>query len=363
MKNISFKIVATSLVAVLSFTACSSEDGQQNAQQQQPAVPVDFFQIEDKPAITSKGYPSLIKPYNEVEIQARVQGVLKEKLFNEGDYIKKGSILYTIEDDTYKANLDQAKANFTKAEKDYTRAVVLLDTKSISDQAYDQYRFVYDDAKAKLEQAQIEFDYTKVLAPIDGIAGIKQHDVGNLVGSNSTNTTLVTITQINPVHAEFSLDKTDVSTYLSQLRSDDAKVVLKKGDKVYEGKVDYISPKLDVNTDTLLLRVKIDNKKRELIVGEFVELTVENINLGNVFLIPEVALVKTSALTFVYVIDANNTAQVRPVQVGMLTKHGVAVKKDSLKAGDKIIVSNIAKVRPNSKVMQMPKAEATQKVN
>ena len=115
-----------------------------------------------------------------------------------------------------------------------------------------------ESAKASLQNSQIQFDYTKIYAPIDGIVGIRKTDVGNLVGSNDSDSLLVTITNTNPVYAEFSLAKDDVIRYLDQIKNKSVKINLLTSNKTYEnGVIDYISPKIDSNTDTLFFKSRI----------------------------------------------------------------------------------------------------------
>lgn len=346
------KLLLIITAIVLGFTACSDEQKapQKGAQAQQAGLPVQVFTIKDEKTMISKSYPGLVQPYEEANVTARVRGILEKKHFAEGAMVKKGQLLYTIEQDTYKANLDQSQANYNKANKDYARANALLESKAISVQDYDAYAYTYEDAKAKLTQAKIEYGYTKVTSPIDGIAGIKQSDIGDLVGSNDDNSLLVTVTAINPVHVEFSLSKEDITQFLGQIREGKSGISINSNDKVYSnGEIDYISPKLDTQTDTLLLRAKFDNSNNELIVGNFSKVELSNLSLGNVFIVPENAVLKTAQTSIVYVIDDNNIAQVRPVVTGNLVQQGMVIKK-GLKANERIVISNLAKLRPNTKV-------------
>ena len=115
-------------------------------------------------------------------------------------------------------------------------------------------------------------NYTKIYAPIDGIIGIKKFDIGNLVGSNDENSSLITITNTNPVYAEFALTKDDASRYISQIKNKNAKINLITSTKTYEnGNVDFISPKIDSNTDTLL------------VVGSCYSLPVSGFDCVNIF--------------------------------------------------------------------------------
>ncbi|RXJ54434.1 efflux RND transporter periplasmic adaptor subunit [Candidatus Marinarcus aquaticus] len=349
-------LITTTLI--LGFTACSDEQKKpQNATAQNAGLPVQVFSVKNEKVTTTKSYPALIKPFEEADVNARVQGILKKKHFKEGEFVHKGQLLYTIEQDTYKANLDQAQANYNKANKDYKRAQALLESKAISVQDYDAYVYTYEDAKAKLTQAKIEYGYTTVTSPIDGIAGIKKSDIGDLVGSNDDNSLLITITAIDPVHVEFSLTKDDISSFLSQIRAGKSEIAIENGGhKVTGGMIDYIAPKLDSQTDTLLLRAKFENTNNELIVGNFTKVEISNLSLGDVFVVPENAVLKTAQANIVYVIDANGIAKVRPVLTGDLVTKGIVIK-DGIKANEQIVISNLAKLRPDTKVQIVNKAK------
>ncbi len=321
---------------------------------QLPPLPVEVFKVENKTSTTIKTYPSIIKTFEEVNVTARVKGLLVEKYFNEGDFVKRGTLLYKIEQDTYLANLNMKKAEFTKAQKDYQRAKSLIASKSISEQSFDDYSYKYETSKASLQQAQIEFDYTKIYAPIDGIIGLKKFDIGNLVGSNETNSLLVTITNTNPVYAEFSLTKDDASRYISQIKNKNSKVNLVTANKTYEnGTVDFISPKIDSNTDTLLLRAKFKNENNGILIGEFGKIEISNLDLGKVFVVPENAILKTTKGTFVYVIE-DSTAKLKPVKTGILIKEGITIES-GLNENEQIIISNLAKLKPDTKIQILNK--------
>ncbi|RXK12743.1 efflux transporter periplasmic adaptor subunit [Halarcobacter mediterraneus] len=315
-----------------------------------PALPVQTFKVVKENNTTNKTYPTILKAYEQVEVMARVSGTLEKKYFKEGDFVKKGSLLYKIEPDLYLANLNMKKANFTKAKKDYVRAKSLVASKSISQQAFDEYTYQYESSKAALDEAKINVKYTRVTAPIDGIVGLKSHDIGNLVGTNANNTHLVTITNTDPIHAEFSLPKDDMNSFLPQIKNKNISIKLKVNNKTYEdGKIDFISPTIDSNTDTLLLRAKFKNPNKELIVGNYTEIKLLNLSLGNVFIIPENAVLKTAQANIVFVVDENNIARVRPVTTGALVKKGIVIK-DGIKENEQIVISNFAKLRPDTKV-------------
>ncbi|MDX4057229.1 efflux RND transporter periplasmic adaptor subunit [Aliarcobacter skirrowii] len=335
------KSIISIILATVSFSTVFANEA--------PALPVQVFKVEKKDFKTTKNYPTILKSIEQVDVTARVAGILKEKHFNEGDFVKKGSLLYKIEPDTYLANLNMKKANFTKAKKDFERAKSLIESKAISPQQFDEFTFQFESSKAALDEAQIQYNYTNVTSPIDGIAGIKRQDIGDLVGTSATNSVLVTVTNTNPIHAEFSLPRADMNNFLKQIKDNKAKTTLILNNKEYQGEIDFVSPTIDSNTDTLLLRAKIDNKNGDLLVGDFAQIKISNLDLGDVFVVPENAVLKTSQASIVMVVDNNNIVNPKPVVAGDLIKDGVIIK-GGLSGGEKIVISNIAKVRPNTKV-------------
>lgn len=332
-----------------------------------PPIPTTVFVIDDRLQTTTKNYPTIIKPSEEVNVIARVKGSLKQKFFKEGSYVEKGALLYLIEQDSYETNLniaksqhEKAKVNLKKAQKDFERGKTLLTSKSISEQSYDNLEYAYETAivelkssESNLKNAQIEYDYTKVHAPISGIVGMKKFDVGEFVGGSSESSNLITITNTKIVYAEFSLPKEDIATYLDQIKKGSIGINLVSSNKVYSnGKIDFIAPTIDQATDTILLRASFSNKNQQIIAGEFSKIEFTNINLGNVHVIPENAVLKTPKGSFVMV-AVDGVAKLTPVELGILVKDGIVVK-NGLQKGDKVIVSNIAKLRPDSKVMILP---------
>ncbi|QOG13131.1 efflux RND transporter periplasmic adaptor subunit [Arcobacter sp. FWKO B] len=338
---------------VFGLYGCDNKSNTQGANhaQEMPPLPVKAIKVEFKDIELDKSYPALIKPYEEAQIIARVQGVLEKQHFVEGSYVKKGELLYTIEHDVYQAKLDVANANFNKALSDYERAKKLYATKSISDKEYETFVASYENTKANLKLAQIEYDYATIKAPISGVVGIKSHDIGNFV---ATNTKLTTITSTNPIHLEFSIPKSDANRFLSQFKDSSTNIKLVDStnkESVHNGLIDYIAPQIDINTNTLSLRAKFENKSQEYIIGDFVKVSVKGLKINNAITIPEEAIFQTQNGAIVYVVD-DGMAKPRPVILDILTSEGM-VLKGGLNDGDMVIINNIAKVRPNSKVKIM----------
>lgn len=332
---------------------------------QPPAVPVKAYTVNDNAVKITKKYPATIKAERSVNIIARVSGTLEKRYFEEGSFVKKGQKLYKIEQRTYQADIDssraalnRAKALLVKATSDWKRYKTLFEKKAISAAQKDEYYYNYKDAianvknsEAALTNAKIQYGYTNIKAPMDGIISITQLNEGNFVNAN---TVLTTITKVDPVYVEFSLPQVDIGQYLNHIKSKDVKFSINcQNECITGGILKYVSPTLDSSTDTLLLRTQFENKNNQVIVGQFTNINIENISMPGTISIPEEAIMQNGTNSVVYVVDEKQTAQIRAVHLTGDSSNGKVVINSGLKNKDKIIISNIAKIRPNSKVKIM----------
>ncbi|MCK9473590.1 efflux RND transporter periplasmic adaptor subunit [Sulfurimonas sp.] len=363
MKNLALSLVVISLL----FIGCSDEKEAAITQPkmvQMPALPVKGQVVKYEKVDFSKSYSAVLKPFREVNIVARVRGILEKKNFTEGAFVKKGEIIYEIEKDGYKAAFDEAKgallkaeANFNKTSNDWKRGEYLFKNSAISEQQRDELLYAYADAKAEMQKAkaaaakaELNYGYTTIKAPISGMIGMSNNDVGTYIDFDAQNATLTTITVVDPVYAEFSLPSSDVSRYASHIKTG-LKVTLNKGSKSFIGEVDYIAPKVDTQTDTLLFRATFKNPNTELIIGSYVEVSMAGFSYESVVKIPQNALMKTPEAILVYV-TKNGEISMRAVEV-LQVIDGVALVSKGLNEGESVVVSNIAKLRPGSKVVIM----------
>lgn len=359
------KKLVTSLAAVaILFIGCSDDkaSSSQKKHAQMPALPVKAQSVKFQDIDFSKNYSAILKPFQEVDVVARVNGLLVKENFTEGSLVKKGDLLYEIEKDEYQATLDAAKAaylkadaNYKKASKDWERSGYLFEKSAISEQQRDDSLYAYENAKAELKRteaaqknAQIQYNYTTIKAPITGMVGISKSDEGSYIATQ--NSTLTTITALDPVYAEFSIPSSDIVKYISQIKVG-SDISIKTSNTMHVGKVDYIAPKLDSNTDTLLIRATLKNKKRDLVIGSYVEVYLSGFSYKNVVKIPQNTIIKTPEADLVYVIK-DGVATMRPVDI-IDVSNGAAIVRSGLKEGELVITSNIGKLRPNSRVSVM----------
>ncbi len=313
-------------------------------------------------------YPARLKSVSKVLIKARLTGILIKKYFKEGFYVKKGDILYEIEPDIYiatynlaLANLEKAKAIFEKAKNNWIRAKKSYEDKVMSKDKYDSYKFDYlvakssvKEAEAKVVQAKINLNYTKVKATISGYTGLKLVDVGNLVESG---TSLIEITKVDPIYAEFSVPDRDVkyfkvnnihSKYKKLFKPLKAILLINGQPYKFQGEINYIDSNIDKNTSTVKIRAIFPNTNKKLMPGQFVRVKITGISIKNVFKIPQKALLQNSRGKMVFVAN-NGKVGVRFVKIKKSLGDYFIVSK-GLKNGDLIIVDNLFKIRPGMPV-------------
>jgi len=369
MRNTKF-IMGTILITMFS-TATTVFAGEPPAGAHKMPTPKADIYVVPKPKvlpITLK-YPATIKAYNEVQVVARALGTLEEKYFTEGQKVKKGDLLYSIEDDVYKAQVEAAqaslqmgKANLDNVTRNWKRIKKLFSQKVISQEQRDNAFSAYEQslasvalAEAQLKQAKINLKYTKVKAPIGGIAGLKQADIGDLVSDNPPSK-LVQITQNDQVYVEFSTPMSDykkIKDHIWSTKNDTPiKIQLEVDGKLLkkEGVVDFVDVNTDNQTAIVKMRAIFDNKDGSLMAGQFVRVVTKNIIQKNIITIPQKAVLQNPLGTIVFIED-NGHVGVRPVVVGNTSEDKFVVTGGALKSGDKVIINNFFRLKPGGEVI------------
>jgi membrane fusion protein (multidrug efflux system) len=324
-----------------------------------------------------------IQSIGRVALVARVSAYLEKRLFVEGSEVKKGDLLYLLEQPPFQAQVDadkatvaQLEAQHTFAEQQLARSQFLLKTPAGQQQTVDQdvsnersLAAQVASAKAQLETAEINLGYTEIRAPIDGKISATDVTEGNVV--SPTTGTLANLVSQDPMYVNFPVS---VRAGLDLRNRYEAKgefnaVVLKlrlPDGRIYgpEGKLDYVSPTVATNTDTVTARGVIPNPllpgmpengpaPRELFDGEFVTVLQEGVEPITVLAIPRAAVLSDQQGDYVYVVDAQNKAQRRPIQLGQSTP-STAVVSNGLKEGELVISEGLQRVRPDQVVSPGP---------
>ena len=320
---------------------------------------------------------------NSVEIRARVSGYLEQVHFRDGQIVKQGDLLFTIDKrpfqntlDQARANLEQAKANLAFTESDLARGQQLVRDKTITEQTFDQRVQANRNAQASVagneaavRQAELDLQFTELRAPIAGRIGDRRVSPGNLVtGGNSGGTTLLaTIVSLDPIRFEFSFDEASFLRYerLAKNGSDDTRrgmstpVVLKLIDEpafARQGKMDFLDNVIDRSSGTIRGRAEFSNPDGLLTPGMFARMQVPVSPPYEALLVPDVAIGSEQVRKYVLVVGADDTTAQKYVMLGQLVD-GLRVIKDGLAPNDRVVINGLMRVRPGQKVT--PQEQAT----
>ena len=312
-------------------------------------------------------------PFKSVDLVARVQGFLQSINYKDGNLVKEGTTLFTIEPETYKLKLEQAQAaeagaqsTVKQAEADYKRQVELVQKQAVSQATLDTSTSTRDNAQSSLQQAQastkiaqVNYGYTNVTAPFDGVVTAHLVSVGELVGVASP-TQLATIVALDPIYVNFNVNEQDVlrvreearrrGMTVDDLRTLPIEVALQTDTGFpHKGTLDYVSPQLNQGTGTIAVRGILKNPDRVLLPGFFVRVRVPFDKQENALLVPDAALGADQAGRYVLVVNAENTVEQRKVTTGQLDGE-LRVIETGLKPDDKVIVGGLLRAIPGQKV-------------
>lgn len=380
-------IAAALLLVTASLSACS--DDKSNAQTAAAPPP---------PAVTvAKPTKKLVSDFDEyvgrfvavdlVEVRARVSGYLEKIHFTDGQLVKAGDPLFTIDRRPFQAALDQSKAavqqaqaNLAFAEADLERGKNLVRGTSITQQTLDQRLQTKRVAEATVaaqeaatRQAQLDLEFTELTAPISGRMGDRRVSVGNLVtgGSTGTTTLLATIVSVDPIRFEFTMDEGSYLRYLRAAAAGKADSIdrgmslpvslklLDEKDFMHQGKIDFVDNVIDRSSGTIRGRAEFSNPDGKLTPGMFGRIRISASPPAEALLVPDTAIGTEQVRKFVFAVGNDNVANPKYVTLGPVVD-GLRVITAGLSPDDTVIVNGLMRVRPGTKVTpQMATAEAT----
>jgi len=318
-------------------------------------------------------YVGRFVPVESVEIRARVSGYLAKVHFQDGQYVKQGDILFTIDKrpfqntfDQAAANLETAKSNLAFAEADLARGQQLMRERTISEQLFQQRAQYFRNAQAAvaaneamLRQAGLDLEFTELKAPVSGRIGDRRVTVGNLVtGGTGTTTLLATIVSLDPIRVEFTFDEASLLRYgrLANRRQKDSAglttVRLKLIDELefsHEGRIDFVDNVIDRATGTIRGRAEFSNADGLFTPGMFARVQLPASDPYQALLLPDSAIGTEQSRKYVLVVSADNTVVQRYVTLGDLADR-LRVIKAGLAADDRVIVNGLIQARLGAKV-------------
>src|ERR1700761_8731770 len=364
---------ATSRAAFALFAFATLSACEQNTFVQPPPAKVDVATPVQKSITRYLDATGNTAPVKSVDLVARVQGFLQTIDYTDGTFVKEGTTLFTIEPETYKLKLDQAQAaeagaqaSLKQAEFDFKRQVDLVQKQAVSQSTLDTSTSNRDNAQANLQQAQantriaeMNYGYTNVAAPFDGIVSNHLVSVGELVGVASP-TQLATIVALNPIYVNFNVNEQDVLRVREEARRrgltfDDLRQLpveiglQTESGYPHKGTLDYIAPQVNQSTGTPAVRVILNNPDRALLPGYFARVRVPFEQGVKAMLVPDVALGSDQAGRYVLVVNAENVVEQRKVTVGPV-EGDLRVIESGLKADDKVVVAGLLRAIPGQKV-------------
>jgi multidrug efflux system membrane fusion protein len=307
-----------------------------------------------------------------VSVQPEVSGRVTEIYFTDGSDLKKGDALFTIDPRPFQAQLNAAQANLAQAKAaldfakiQFARVQDLVDSKAIAMQDYDTRKNAVDVGAAQVRQneaaaesARLNLEYTSILSPIDGRAGHRLVDVGNVVTANST--TLLTIERLDPIYADFTVTESDFSLVQRHMAGGTLKVEVRLPDepeKPLSGQLTFLDNTVQPSSGTVMLRATVPNGARRLWPGRFVDVRLVLATLRDAVLVPAAAPQDSAKGIFVYVVKEDSTAEPRPVKVGQ-RQGDLVVIEQGLKPGERVITNGQLAVMPGGKVNVQPAQDA-----
>jgi multidrug efflux system membrane fusion protein len=299
-----------------------------------------------------------------VSVQPEVSGRITEILFNDGANLKKGDPLFTIDPRPFQAQLDAAEANLVQskaaldfAKIQFARVQDLVESKAIARQDYDTRKNAVDvgvaqvrQNEAAVESARLNLEYTAIRSPIDGRAGHRLVDLGNVVTANTS--TLLSIERLNPIYADFTVTENDFPTVQRNSRGGQLKVEVRlpdEADKPLTGQLTFLDNSVQPASGTVMLRATVPNAANRLWPGQFVNVRLVLSTLPKAVLVPVAATQDSAKGPFVYVVKEDSTAELRPVKLGQ-RQGDLIVIEDGLKSGERVVITGQLGVMPGAKV-------------
>jgi multidrug efflux system membrane fusion protein len=344
------------------------------AAQAQPAVPVSVAVVEPRETMIWEPFSGRLEAVERVELRPRVSGAIQAAHFREGQLVKQGDLLITIDPAPFEAEVARAEAQVAAAEarvslskSDLERGQQLSDSRNLSQRDFDQRLNASREAEANLHAAQatlrsakLNLDYTQVRAPVAGRVGKLEVTVGNLVGEGPTAPVLTTLVSVDPIYASFNAGEEIVLQALKALGGGsqsyahvdripvEMETVASNGEP-FKGRLQLIDNKVDADSGTVRVRAVFDNPDGVLMPGQFARLRMGQAKTDAVLAVNERAIGTDQDKKFVLVVDDENKAEYREVSLGPVAA-GLRIVTRGLKPGERIVVNGLQRVRPGAVV-------------
>lgn len=344
-----------------------------------PAIPVTVAQVLKKPVTEWNDFSGRIEAIEHVQIRPRVNGTIDVVHFQEGQVVSKGAPLFTIDPRPYQATLakaqatrDIAKARASLAKSELARSGKLITQRAISQREHDQRandlleaQGALSAAQADVLSAQLNLQYTTIVAPVTGRVSRAELTVGNLVGTGPDAPVLTTIVSVSPVYVNFELDEASYIRFARNGAKGSTGVsslpvfmgLANETDYPYSGRIKSLDNQLDRQSGTLRVRAVFDNTRGELTPGMYARVRTGDSAQRDAFLIRDQAVGTDQSKKYVFVVDAQNKVVYREVSLGPVID-GWRVVRSGLSEGERIVVDGLQKIRPDDVVDPKPAVDA-----
>jgi multidrug efflux system membrane fusion protein len=362
------------LVFVLALSGCKK----QVQQQQQGPLPVNVITAIEKEVVEWDEFTGRIEAVESVEIRPRVSGYITEVHFKAGGMVKKGDLLFVIDPRPYQADLNRATANLEQAEAqvklariDFTRTQALRQKNVLSPEEFDQKAAALQQAeasgrsaKAAVEAAALNLDFTRITSPISGRVSNERVTVGNLVTAGGNDTVLTTVVSVDPFYVYIDADENSLLKYL-KLREEGTRKSAVDGQIPafielanetgfpHEGYIDFVDNRLDPNTGTQRARGVFKTWNERLAPGFFVRMRIPGAGKYQAVLIDDKVISSQQGVKYVFVIKADNTVEHRNIETAGIYE-GKRIVKKGLKGGEMVVSTRLQMVQPGMAVQPVP---------
>jgi len=357
--------ISVAVVAILSIAGCSRGGEEQSFGGRGP-VPVTVATAVRKTVAQRVHAIGRVEAYSTVQIKSQITGQLMLVHFKEGQDVKKGDLLFTIDPRPFQAALNQSlaalyrdQAQVDQLETDYQRYQTLLQEHVGSQQQYDEAESKYEAMKAtvaadaaNVQTARLNLAYTQITSPIDGRTGNLILHEGNLVKENA-DTAMVVINQIKPVYVDFALPERELAGVRESMATHQLAVDVTSPSKTQEathGKLSFVDNSVDATTGTIALKGLFDNSDVQLWPGQFVDTYLTLKERPNAVLVPSQAVQTGANGSYVFVVNPKMNADIRQVAVGE-TIEGDTIIESGLKSGETVVTDGQLRVIPGGPVM------------
>ncbi|MDN0076736.1 efflux RND transporter periplasmic adaptor subunit [Crenobacter sp. SG2303] len=342
--------------------------------QQPPPVPVSVVAVQPQNVPVSYELVGQANGYRQVQVRARVGGILLKRVYTEGRPVKEGDLLFQIDPAPFQATYDNAKATLgveeaklVNAKQNYDRVLPLFKENAVSQKDRDDAAASYQSAlasvaaaRATLQNAKINLGYTRVTAPITGVTSKEVLSEGSLVSAANDASLLTTISQLDPIYVNFSVSDNDMlrlrkleqsgKLKLAEPKKLNVRLKLSDGSEYSQaGSLNFTDNIIDPATGTVSSRALFPNAKGQILPGQFVRVVLDGVTRTNALVVPQKAVFSSQQGKMVWVAGADGKATPTPIETADEVGHDVIVDK-GLKPGDRVVIDNLIKLRPGAQV-------------